>query len=365
VVTTVAIASSNLAPNYGASVTLTATVAPAPKDSPAGTVNFYSGAGLGRAGTLLGTSAVGAGGVATLTIALPLGQDTLTTVYSGSADFAPSASAALPVSNRAVTTLNFSVAPTTQLFNNPIVLTAQVASAAPESATGTVTFLDGTAVIATAAVGTAGIAAASESTLADGQHNLTATYSGDSTFQPGASSGAGISITISDLDLALGGDNNQTVLPGAAVTYNFPLSPLVTPTFLYEVTLTANGLPPGATYTFSPASIPAGSGPLGVAFTVQTAKPVALGRPGERGRTWYALALGMLLPLAAAKRFRKRLRSGVILLVALSLGGAAGLGGCGSGGFLGTPVGKTSYTITIVASSADLVRTSTVQLNFK
>ena len=313
----------------------------------------------------MGTSAVGAGGVATLTIPLPLGQDALTAVYSGSADFARSASAVLSVSDRAAASLNFSVSPTTQLFNNPIVLTAHVASAAPGSATGTVTFLDGTAVIATAAVGTGGMAVASDSTLADGHHKLIATYTGDSSFQPAASSGAAISITVADLDLALGGDNNQTVLPGASVTYNFPLSPLVTTTFLYDVTLTASGLPPGATYTFSPAGIPAGSGPLPVAFTVQTAKPVALSRPGERSHPWYALALGMLLPLAAAKRFRRRLKSVLVLLVALSLGAAAGLGGCGSGGFLGAPVGKTSYTITIVATSADLVRTSTVQLNFK
>jgi hypothetical protein len=139
------------------------------------------------------------------------------------------------------------------------------------------------------------------------------------------------------------------------------------------VNLTATGLPPGATYTFTPASIPAGSGPIPVAFTVQTAAPTAmLGRPANRAPRgpWFALAFALLLPLAGAKGFRARLRAmprtGVLALVAaLSLAAALGLGGCGSGGFFGSPKGQTSFTITITATSADLVRTGTVQLNLE
>ena len=55
----------------------------------------------------------------------------------------------------------------------------------------------------------------------------------------------------------------------------------------------------------------------------------------------------------------------LLLLGALGLGLAAGLGGCGSGGFLGAPKGPASYTITINATSGTLVRTSTVQLNLE
>jgi hypothetical protein len=162
------------------------------------------------------------------------------------------------------------------------------------------------------------------------------------------------------------------------VTYNFPLSPVVTSTFIYSVALTATGLPPGATYTFSPATIPAGSGTQHVAFTVQTAKSSALLQrtPGSRRTPWLALVLGLLLPLAGAKRVRARLITSapqrassrlllLLLLCALGLGLVGGLGGCGSGGFLGAPKGPTSYTITINATSGTLVRTSTVQLNLE
>jgi len=233
------------------------------------------------------------------------------------------------------------------------------------------TFLDGTTAVATAPIGPGGQVIYSDSTLADGSHSLTAAYSGDTRFLPSLSSGAPIAITVGNLNLALGGDNNKTVVPGGAVTYNFPLSPLVTPTFLYVVHLTATGLPPGATYTFSPASIPAGSGPIPVAFTVQTAAPTAmLGRPAKAAPPWFALAFVLLLPLAGVRSFRARLRAmprtGVLALVAtLGLGAALGLGGCGSGGFLGTPKGQTVFTITITATSADLVRTGTVQLNLE
>ena len=92
--------------------------------------------------------------------------------------------------------------------------------------------------------------------------------------------------------------------------------------------------------------------------------------PRSSRSPWFALVFGLLLPLAGAKRFRERLTKlpqMLLLLVfgGLSLGLVAGLGGCGSGGFFGSPKGQTSYTITISATSGTLVRTSTVQLNLE
>jgi hypothetical protein len=221
-----------------------------------------------------------------------------------------------------------------------------------------------------------GQATASIATLADGSHSLTAAYSGDASFQPSASTGAAVAITVGDVNLNLGAGQSQTVVAGAPVAYSFPLSPLVTPTFLYDVHLTATGLPPGATYTFSPASIPAGSASTPVTLTVQTAKASAsLSAPGQHGnsRSLVALALGLLLPLVGAKSVRRRLKAmprslAMILCAALSLGAMLGLAGCGSGGFYkATTSTSTSgtYTITVTATSADLVRVSTVQLTIQ
>jgi hypothetical protein len=364
IATAIVVTSPNLTPSFGVSIVLTATVTPAPGGAP-GSVSFYTGR------TLLGAAALTTGGVATLSVMLPQGSDVITAVFSGSALYAGSTSSALSVSDLAGTSTTFSASPTTQLYNNPIVLTAQVTSPTAGTLTGTMSFLDGTTVIATVAVVTNGQASYSVTSLAQGSHSLTAVYSGDGNFQASTSTGTGTAITVGNINLALGGDNNKSVVPGGAVTYNFPLSPVVTSTFIYSVALTATGLPPGATYTFSPSTIPAGSGTLPVAFTVQTAKTTAMlhRAPGSSRSPWFALIFGLLLPLAGAKRFRARLttlpRMLLLLFGGLSLGLVAGLGGCGSGGFLGSPPGQTSYTITISATSGTLVRTSTVQLNLE
>ena len=365
--TSTVVTSSSLAPVFGQSVILTATVKPASTDTTRGTVTFYGGT------TSLGTSPVDAGGIASLAGAvLPIGTDAVTAVYSGSANFATSTSAAITASARAQTAVAFTASLTTQLYDNPITFMAKVNSATPGVLGGTVSFFDGTTLVGTSPVAN-GASVFTSSTLADGMHSLSAVYSGDSDFLTSMSTGAPITITVGDLNLALGGDNNKTVVPGQAVTYNFPLSPLVTPTFIYDVTLTATGLPPGATYSFLPAVIPAGSGTLPVALTIQTAPITARNAPpagGSQIPRWTALALGLLLPLAGVKRFRSRLTGSAGLLALLvfslmTLGLAMGVSGCGAGGFFGDPLAGQSFTITVHAKSADLSRSSTVQLNFK
>ena len=357
---------SSLTPTYGDSVTLTAVVSPAP--APNGTAAFYNGK------TLLGTEPLSAQGSAHISLTtLPIGTDFLRAIFSGSTGYLTSMGGQTVVV-RAVTISTLTASPTTQLVTLPIVLTAKLASTAVGAATGTFSFFDGSKLLGTSAVQSNGLAVFNATTLGDGKHSVSATYSGDGDFLPSMAT-ADADITVADLNLELGGDKNQSVVPGGAVTYNFPLSPLVTSTFLYDVSLTATGLPPGASYTFSPASIPAGSGTLPVALTIQTAKNVALlelmdrSNPKSSSRGWVALALFVLLPLAGSKRLRGPLdRKGawLMLLLAgtLSLTAVTGLSGCGSGGgFFGDTAKR--YTITIAATSGGLVRTSTVQLNLQ
>lgn len=370
ITTTTTLTSSNPTPTFGTSIVLTATVMPASQDEPPGSVHFYTGS------TLLGTAALNTAGVATLGITLAQGPNSVTAVYSGSTSYAGSTSGVLLLSALAGTSIGFTASPTTQLYNNPIVLTAQATSAAAGTLTGSVSFLDGTTVIATVPIGAGGMASYSATSLAQGSHSLTAAYSGDADFAPSVSTGTGIAITVGNINLDLGGDQNQTVIPGAAVNYTFPLSPLVTPTFLYNVQLTATGLPPGATYTFTPSMIPAGNGNTPVTLTVQTAKGVAsLSPPASRGvqpfaRSLAALAFGLILPFFGLKRIHKRLRGvprplAVILFSLASLWAVSALSGCGAGGFFGHTSTSGSYTITVTATSADLTRTSSVQLTIQ
>ncbi len=171
--TTTALASSANPSALGAAVTFTATVTSA-SGTPSGTVTFKDGS------TTLGASSLNGAGVATLTTAgLTTGSHAVTAVYGGNAGFAASTSAVVTqVVNKASTStsLTSSVNPARQKLT--VTFTATVS---PAGATGTVTFLDGTSTLGTAALN-AGKATHATSRLAIGQHAIRARYSGDGTY---------------------------------------------------------------------------------------------------------------------------------------------------------------------------------------
>ncbi|WP_440534032.1 Ig-like domain repeat protein [Variovorax sp. YR566] len=165
---------SNEPSNFGAPVSLTATVTSANAQTlskPEGVIDFYNGS------ILLGRATV-VDGRATLTLnSLPLQASTLTAIYSGDEIYnAPSVSAVLShQTNPAVTFTSVSASAATGTQDDTIVLTAQVAGA---GATGVVTFLSGRNVLGTATV-VNGQATLSVNNLAVGSHAIQAAYSGD------------------------------------------------------------------------------------------------------------------------------------------------------------------------------------------
>jgi hypothetical protein len=148
-----------------------------------------------------------------------------------------------------------------------------------------------------------------------------------------------------------GGD----VLPGGAAAFNLILAPGSGATYPDALTLSATGLPPGATASFSPATIPAGSGATPVTMTIQTVNPQTTHREtsfpgGQLGSM--ALAF-LLLPIAGIKRVRRRLRTMpglpvMLAAAALSLGTIVCLNGCSSNGFFNQAI--THYTVVVTAT---------------
>jgi hypothetical protein len=175
--TTTTLISSLNPSTSGTSVTFTATIS---TSAATGTVIFED-ASNGDAALGSGPVAL-SGGIATLAVSsLSIGTHLIIAVYSGDSAYTGSTSSAVSQSVVAKgTTLISSLNPST--FGAGVTLTASVV---PSSATGTVTFKDGSATLGAGPVTlSGGVAALFLTTLSVGDHTLTAVYSGDSNNLP-------------------------------------------------------------------------------------------------------------------------------------------------------------------------------------
>jgi hypothetical protein len=187
-----------------------------------------------------------------------------------------------------------------------------------------------------------------------------AAYSGDTNYL-GSSSVAQIA-SIQDFGIAaMSGTPSASIVPGTAAGFMIQLTPGASG-FSSMITLTATGLPAGATYSFSPATVTPGSTPAGTMLTVQTSKPVLAARNVSTLGITFAL---LLLPFGISRKSREAMKNArVINIIAgiLLLAGMAGLTGCGTNnGFFGEAAH--SYTITVTAASGTLSHSTTVVLN--
>lgn len=238
-----------------------------------------------------------------------------------------------------------------------ISMTSKVSASFSGTPTGTVTFLDGTTALATETLDATGSATYTTSTLVVGSHSLTAVYSGDTDFTSVTSSAAAEAVEDFQLTTSTA---TQAVKPGGSATFDFTLAPSVG-SFDSAVTFAVTGLPSGYSWTASPSSVTPGSSSSQVTLTVTA--PAASAAMREIGGT-APLALALLvLPLFGVRRFRKLLSTPmqVVLLLALSLGAATTLMGCG--GHSSSSTTTQSYTITVTATSGTAQHSSTVTLN--
>jgi hypothetical protein len=151
------------------------------------------------------------------------------------------------------------------------------------------------------------------------------------------------------------GSTNQTVIPGKAVTFDFALASLLGP-FNFPIILSASGLPPEATVTFTPQTTTPGANPTNFIMTIQTAVnqgSLHRGHPIGGGAIAFAL---LLLPFT--RRLRQRARkvktlhqmtlAVTLLLCAAALGSITG---CGTDtGFFTQP--QQNYNITVTGTAA-------------
>lgn len=261
-------------------------------------------------------------------------------------------------------TLTLSGASTVPFGSSSLIATF---SNAGQTATGQVSLLDITN--GSVAVGSAplmsNLATIDTSSLSPGAHRLMASYAGDSQNPAITSSIFVLTVTpppISDFTLASTGAATQVINPGQTATFSFALQPqggaLNSP-----ITLTASGLPPGATAVFTPATIASGSAATSFNLAIKTVGPTAANvQPSSPMRTPLLplSAAVFLLPLLRNKRMHRRFarmpRTLLSALFVLIVGAAAlGLAGCGGGFFTQAPQ---SYTITVTATATSAANTT-------
>jgi hypothetical protein len=222
---------------------------------------------------------------------------------------------------------------------------AVIPNSGTASPTGSVTFSIDSGAGAAETI-SSGVASFSTSSLTSGQHTVTAAYSGDPNFAAAASNAFPIQ-TVADFFSISAANSSVTTQSGSAATFGFTVSPAGgVNAFPSSIVLSVSGLPSGATGTFLPATLAAGSGSSTAKLSVQLSQTTAFNRaPNGRGLASLSLAL-LLLPFARRLRSSaQRLR--VITVAVIALGAIiamSGLAGCGSS------QGPKTYPLTVTAT---------------
>jgi len=370
----------------GQSVTITATVTDTAtghtSNSPSGSVSFTDTVGSTVTSLNNGASVNLANKTTSLNgvVLSGTGTHTITANYSGSeGQYVASNNAATVVVSKTSTTVTLTSSASSVVLTNPLLFTATVPSTAT-TPTGTVSFLDGTTPLGQGILSN-GVATLSTSSLAAGNHTITAVYSGNANFSA-ATSGA---LTESVLDFSLsnvggsGASASQTVTPGG--TANYPLSILPTNGTIFPapITLSLTGLPSGASAIIAPSSwtqltsttwsFPANVALPAATLAIQTPSTVAQLEPGTKlHRMLPPVALGfLLLPLVGIRRRLGKTLGRMIFTFLLLAAGAyamAGLSGCAAtSGLSGKP--PQTYTMTVTATSGTLSHATTVTLTLE
>ena len=327
----------------------------------------YNGSAVAGSFSYSAALAGGTPSAVTAATVLPAGSYSLTANFTptNATDYKTATATAMLTVNKATPgiTLTSTVNPVVLKNATSFVAVVSFPSGVP---TGTVTFLDnGTIPLGTANL-LSGSATLSINTLGPGANQITAVYSGDANFIPVTSTSLteqvdGLSLTIS----TSGGTASQTsqiVEPGSTARFDFIVSPIGSTTLPSLVTLSVSGLPPGATDTFTPTKIAAGSGAAPVTLSITLpSQTAAMYESGKLGSIAFAF---LLLPFAGSFRRRARKLSRMVAVLLLLIGGVAatlGVTGCGSSnGFFSQP--QKAYNVTVTATSGALTNSTNITL---
>jgi hypothetical protein len=321
-----------------------------------GTVSFYNGE------TLLGSGNVNSSGAATFsTSSLPAGADSLTAVYSGNAGFAASTSRAvtetIAVVTSTATATTLTASPNPAAVDATVTFTATISPAPTGTPTGTVSFYDGSTLLGAETVNSSGVATFTITSLPATADSITAVYSGNAGFA--ASTSSAVTETVNTTYTVTAPQTPITAPEGGSIQVNVTVPP-VGGSFDSLVTLSASGLPPGATASFNPPAVTPGSAGAPTVMTIQLAAVTAGAADPRRSLPFgsFALVLGLCGAGFGRHRFFRKFKRTLAFIVLASA--FLTLMACG-GGFVGPPTTEPgSYIVTITGTSGSAHASTTV-----
>jgi hypothetical protein len=317
---------------------------------PTGNVTFKDGT------TTLTTLAVNGSGVATYsTSTLAVGQHTLAAVYGGDASDAGSTSTAVTVTVTAYGTQTSLAASATSLnTDQELTLLTTTTSTSGGPVTGTITYMNGTATLGSAGVGTNGTATLTINP-SQGSYSITAHYSGDTLNAPSVSNV--VSVTVDQAtEFTIGLNPTSLSIPttqSASVTINLGSEN----GFADKIALGCGSLPYSVTCNFASNDLSLNAnGTASVQLTVDTNSPLASGTqaknemPGSSNGPLAACVFpGAALFGFAFWRFRKQAVALRLLVVIAMLAGTTFLM-TGCGGFSLNSAKPGNYVIQVTAT---------------
>ena len=359
--TAVALASSLNPAQTLTPITLTATVTNSGVGVATGNITFNDGS------VLLGTAALNASGVATLTLpSLAAGNHSVVASYVGDGNnFAGISSVLVQVVQLRPTTTALTASETNA--NNPLQVTLisverWTGTTVP---TGTVTFLNGTTVLGSAVVDNTGVATLTI-VLEAPSVSISAVYSGDTVYAGSTSptvsvtGGVPTGFTMSLTPAALTVSSTQHGVTTLTLT--------ALPPFTDTLQLGCDGLPTAASCTFSTSQVKVVPGTIAnVTVTIDTGNPLGSGaetasasRGHSSGIMLAFLPAGLLAGLAL---FRSRRRSlFAVLLLFFAIMASLGVTGCGGLTINGTPPGTYTFKVTAVGQGTGIAEAQQMAL---
>jgi hypothetical protein len=313
--TTTALSPSSTSPTAGTVVTFTATVSSA-AGVPFGGVTFVDGS------TILGTLGLGStGNAAFSTASLSSGTHSITASYNSNGPYAGSTSPVVTINVGPVpANLRGSVVSVSQQMDPSTEISTLVATvtAAGGETSGAVTFIDNGIILGSAPVGPDGTASQSVGILANGTHNLTASFGGGQDLGPSVSpelllqwpqSGPGFSLVVASKGRQIPTSDPIELSVQALAGFAFPID-----------FSCASGLPQGYVCDFTPKQV-AGSGSSKLRIVPQSKAESSMASV----LVWAMLLIGLFSVIASADRPGAARWLLLLAMCALGAGAACGI----------------------------------------